>query len=207
MNKFAIFGAGEHGKVVADCILSNNVNNIVFVDENSQLSNKWINFPIYTDNIIQKIKKSKVIIGIGNNKIRKDIVCKFPSFQFASISHITSFISKFSEIGDGTVAMAFSLVQTNSRIGNHCIINSNASIDHDCIIEDFVHVGPGSILCGNVRVSEGAFIGAGTTIIPSVNIGKWATIGAGSIVLKDVPDFATVVGNPAKIIKINTPNE
>jgi len=58
-------------------------------------------------------------------------------------------------------------------------------------------------LAGNVTVGEGSHVGIGASVIQGVTIGKWATIGAGSVIIKDVPDFATVVGNPGRIIKIN----
>ena len=81
------------------------------------------------------------------------------------------------------------------------IINTKASIDHDCIIEDFVHISPGAILCGNVQVGELSWIGAGSVIIQGIKIGKNVIIGAGTVVIHDVPDNVTIVGNPGKIIK------
>lgn len=78
--------------------------------------------------------------------------------------------------------------------------NTNASIDHDCHINDFVHISPNATVSGGVTVDEGTHIGAGATIIPSIKIGKWAKIGAGSIIIRDVPNYATVVGNPGRVI-------
>jgi acetyltransferase-like isoleucine patch superfamily enzyme len=54
-----------------------------------------------------------------------------------------------------------------------------------------------------VIVGEGTHIGAGATVIPNIKIGKWCTIGAGSVILKDVPDYAVIYGNPGKVIKYN----
>jgi acetyltransferase EpsM len=53
-----------------------------------------------------------------------------------------------------------------------------------------------------VTVREGTHVGAGAIIIPGVTVGKWAVIGAGSVIIRDVPDFATVVGNPGRVVKI-----
>ena len=97
--------------------------------------------------------------------------------------------------------MQGAIIQSCANIGKHCIINTGASIDHDCQIEDFVHISPGSVLCGNVTIGEGSWIGAGSTIIPGVKIGKWSIIGAGSIVTKDIPDKVLAYGNNCKIIK------
>jgi acetyltransferase-like isoleucine patch superfamily enzyme len=55
-------------------------------------------------------------------------------------------------------------------------------------------------ICEKTLIKEGASIGSNATILPGIIIGKWALVGAGTVVTKDVPDYATVVGNPAKII-------
>jgi acetyltransferase-like isoleucine patch superfamily enzyme len=93
--------------------------------------------------------------------------------------------------------MQGAIIQSSVKIGKHSIINTRASIDHDCVIQDYVHIAPGVILCGNVQIGEGA----GTTIMQGIRVGKWSVIGAGSVVLKDIPDHVTAVGSPCKIIK------
>ncbi len=82
---------------------------------------------------------------------------------------------------------------------NYVIINTGASVDHDNIIGDYCHISPQATLCGNVSVGEGTHIGAGAVVIPGIKIGKWAVIGAGSVIVRDVPDYAVVMGNPGKI--------
>ena len=74
-------------------------------------------------------------------------------------------------------------------------------MDHECVIEDYVHISPHCTLCGNVSVGEGTWIGAGSTIIPGVNIGKWSVICYGSVVTKDIPANSLAVGNPCKVIR------
>ncbi len=58
-----------------------------------------------------------------------------------------------------------------------------------------------------MEVGEGTHVGIGACVIQGIKIGKWATIGAGAVIIKDVPDGAVVVGNPAKIIKMNNLQE
>ena len=98
--------------------------------------------------------------------------------------------------------MAGAIVQPGAKIGRHCIINTGACVDHDCIIEDFVHIGPNSALAGGVTVGEGTFVGIGSSVVPYVTIGKWSTIGAGSAVITDIPDNCMAAGVPALIKKI-----
>jgi acetyltransferase-like isoleucine patch superfamily enzyme len=65
------------------------------------------------------------------------------------------------------------------------------------------HIAPGAHLGGDVMVGEGTLVGLGASVLPQRHIGKWAVIGAGAVVVKDIPDYAVAVGNPAKIIKVN----
>ena len=104
-------------------------------------------------------------------------------------------------LSDGTVVMQGAVVQSCARIGNHCIINTAASVDHDCVIEDYVHISPNATLCGGVTVGEGSQVGAGAVVIPGIKIGRWSLVAAGAVVMKDVPDNVLVLGNPARVIK------
>jgi acyl-[acyl carrier protein]--UDP-N-acetylglucosamine O-acyltransferase len=78
------------------------------------------------------------------------------------------------------------------------IVNTGATVDHDCRLGDFVHVAPGAHLCGGVTVDEGALLGVGCAVAPGVRIGAWATVGAAAAVVADVPAGATVIGVPAQ---------
>lgn len=146
--------------------------------------------------------KDSFIISIGNNLIRKRIANEV-SKNYEIAIHPRANISKRAVISEGTVVMSGVCVNSETRIGSHCIINTNSSIDHDCILDNFVHVSPNAALAGNVFVGEGTHIGIGASVIQGIKIGKWATIGAGAVIINDVPDFAVVVGAPGRIIKYN----
>jgi acetyltransferase-like isoleucine patch superfamily enzyme len=60
-------------------------------------------------------------------------------------------------------------------------------------------------ISGSVQIGDGVTVGTNATILPRLKIGKWATIGAGAVVIRDVPEYATVVGNPANVIKVADP--
>ena len=113
---------------------------------------------------------------------------------------IDSVVSKYAVIYEGTVIMRGAIVNSGVEIGKHVIINTASSVDHYCKIEDFVHIAPNSTLCGNVFVGVGTLIGAGSVIKPGIRIGDWCTIGVGAVILKDIPDYSVVVGNPGRII-------
>jgi sugar O-acyltransferase (sialic acid O-acetyltransferase NeuD family) len=143
---------------------------------------------------------AKAMVAIGNNALRKNVVA-LTSHTFAKAVHRSAVVSSFAIIGEGSMILHRAVVQAQSNIGKHVIINTGAQVDHDGNIADYVHIAPGTVLCGCVQVGEGTMIGARAVILPGIKVGKWAMIGAGAVVTKDVPDYAVVVGNPARLIK------
>jgi sugar O-acyltransferase (sialic acid O-acetyltransferase NeuD family) len=141
-----------------------------------------------------------VVIAIGDNSVRKRLSLSLQG-PYTNVIHPTALVSPHSFFSDGVMMLHRSVVQAGTKIGNHVIINTAAQIDHDCVVADFAHLGPGSILCGNIEIGEGTLVGAGAVIKPGVKVGAWVTIGSGAVIVKDIPDFAVVVGNPGKIIK------
>jgi acetyltransferase-like isoleucine patch superfamily enzyme len=107
-------------------------------------------------------------------------------------------------------------------VGENCKIQNSALIYEPATLGDGVFVGPGVILTNDtypravnpsgelkhsadwipvgVSIGEGASIGAGAICVAPLSIGSWALIGAGTVITKDVPDYALMVGNPAKQI-------
>ena len=96
--------------------------------------------------------------------------------------------------------MAGAIVNPEARLGRQCIINTKASVDHECVLDDGVELAPGATLCGIVHLGINAWVCTGATVLPRINIGADAIVGAGAVVIRDVPTGVTVVGVPAKRI-------
>jgi sugar O-acyltransferase (sialic acid O-acetyltransferase NeuD family) len=196
MNDIYIYGASGHGKVVLDMALHLNLAIAGFVDRNPLLST----FEGYK--VIRSVpSKANYIIAIGDNSIRQKIAETNSNDLLPALIHKYTIIGLNVTLGQGTMVAAGAIINPSVRVKSNCIINTAAVIEHDCVIEDFVHISPNVTLCGSVIVGKGTHVGAGAVIIPGVKIGAWCTIGAGTVVIKDIPDGATVVGNPARIIK------
>ena len=194
--KIFLYGASGHAKVICSVLEAMNFSISGIFDDNVLLK-KLNNYDVIGPYDSRLSNDSKFIITIGDNKTRKKVAESVFS-NFLSIKHPSAIVDRLTKIGKGTVVLHKSLIQRDVIIGDHCIINSSASIDHDCIIDNFVHIAPGVVLCGSVNVGEGTLIGAGSTILPNLNIGKWVTIGAGSIITKSIPDYSIIYGMQAQ---------
>jgi sugar O-acyltransferase (sialic acid O-acetyltransferase NeuD family) len=97
--------------------------------------------------------------------------------------------------------MPGAVINAFSTIGNSCIINSNSVVEHDCNLDDFVHMCPNSAVAGGVTMGKRAWVGIGASIRQMVTIGADSFIGAGGVVVNDIPAGATAVGVPAKVLK------
>lgn len=147
----------------------------------------------------EKYVNQPIIIAIGDNRSRAD-VAKGVNHPFGKVIDPSALIAAGVPVLEGSMVLMGAIIQIESRVGRHVIINTGAIVEHDCTIGDFVHIGPGCVICGNVNMKKGAFVGANATVLPGTTIGAWATIGAGSVVLRDVSEGEIVAGNPARVI-------
>jgi len=199
-----ILGAGGHAKVIADIVEKSGDKVIGFLDDNLEIQNNIVYDEKKIIGTIKEIKKFKnifFVIGIGNNHIRKTLSEKYKLNWYTAI-HPNTIISKDVKIGEGSVVMAGAIINPGTIIGKHCIINTKVSIDHDNLIEDFVHLSPGSTLAGTVNIKELTWIGAGATVINNITIEKNNIIGAGAVVINNIDNTNKIfVGVPANILK------
>lgn len=112
--------------------------------------------------------------------------------------HPKSYVCDTAKFGEGLMMMPGSVIHSYTSLGSQCIVNTNASIDHECQIGNGVHFMGGSVCTGRVRIGDYATIGSNATILPDLEVGEGAFIGAGAVVTKNVPDGAVVVGVPAR---------
>ncbi|MEX2230526.1 MAG: acetyltransferase [Cyclobacteriaceae bacterium] len=198
--KVIIQGGGGHAKVVIDCLLSQGKEIVAVFDKKNK--GPLFGIPRFEEYKEDFEKDAFMVIAIGDNKTRKAIVRKV-SHPFTNAIHSSAIVSSFAKIGEGCMILHRAVIQAETILGNHVIINTGSQVDHDGLIGDYVHIAPRAVLCGNVTVGDGTLISAGAVVLPGVKIGKWAIIAAGAVVTKDVEDYATVAGVPARVIGLN----
>lgn len=209
-----IYGNGGHSKVVMDAIEKSKQYSIYgLIDDKgmfaSEGKHKYIGDQSSLKSIIHKIDGG--IVAIGDNWIRSEIVLQikesFPNFKFVSVIHPSAIIASGVKVGDGTVIMPGVVVNSNSTIGEHCVLNTRCSIDHDGLIGDYVSIAPGATLGGNVSVGNHSVVSLGANIIHSKKIGEHSVIGAGATVLNDIDSHVVAYGTPAKAIRYRKKGE
>lgn len=203
--KIYLFGSSGHAKVIIDILQLNNDEVLTIFDDRSANS-ELLGIPVQDYSKVDFIDPvNKLIIAVGDNISRKQLSARWKGGYKIAI-HPKAVISSNVKISEGSVLMANAIINSGAVIGKHVIINTGALVEHDCKIGNFSHISPMAALAGNVTVGEGTQIGINATVKQGIRIGNWAIIGAGAVIIKDIPDFAVVVGNPGRVIKYNTPN-
>lgn len=206
--KVIIIGAGGHSKVITDIIEKSKDIVLGFLDDNKEKDEIIIKEKQYKvigkiDECVKIQKENKdiqFVIGIGDNKTRKNIANRYNNLKYYTAIHPSSQIALDVEIGQGTVIMANTCLNTSAKIGKHCIINTASVIEHDNEINDYVHISPNATLCGTVKIGELTHIGAGATIKNNISICNNCIIGVGAVVVKNIEVCGTYIGTPAKKI-------
>jgi sugar O-acyltransferase (sialic acid O-acetyltransferase NeuD family) len=203
--RLLIIGASGHGKVVADIALKmKKWRTIAFLDDNEDLKESLgLQVIGKSADIIKYVDDSDVFVAIGNNATREKVMTQLESAGAAIpvLVHPNAVTGEQVELGAGTVVMAGAVINSCTRIGKGCIINTGATIDHDNLIEDYVHISPGVNTAGTVTVGSKAWLGIGSKISNNVNITSGCIVGAGAVVVKDITEPGTYVGVPARRIK------
>lgn len=206
--RVVLWGGTGQSKVVRPIIEHYGGKVVAVFDDNPKLKPPFSDIPLfYGRQGFNKWIKSEIrgslgfcaAIGFPHGKVRVEIhewLVK-EGLKPATIVHPNAHIAENAIIGDGCQFMAGAVVNPQARLGLQCIINTNANVEHECVLEDGVGMAPAATICGEVRVGKNSWIGAGATVLPRVKIGKNVIVGAGAVVIADVSDGNIVVGVPA----------
>jgi len=207
-----IIGAGGHGTEIAAYALDMGLPFDGFIDDGkpkgawqmSQIIGGMNDLPAFC----QGRSEVHFITAFGNNDLRRKMVLKIAGLGLSNLKpftlqHRSAWTGVDVQIGEGTLLSPNVVATTRVRIGRHNILNVKASLSHDCQIGDFVNINPAATVCGFVTVGDGSSIGAGAVVKDRIKIGRGVIVGAGAVVIRDLPDGATAVGVPARVIKQN----
>jgi sugar O-acyltransferase (sialic acid O-acetyltransferase NeuD family) len=200
-----ILGAGGHAVSVANVALSAGYEVSHFIDQNKKGCELLGYKIIESVDDLRNTESLSFAIAIGDNaareKVYEQLIKNRPNLHFPPLVHSTAVISLFCDIGDGVVIMPNAVIGPNTKIGKFCLINTQASIDHDCEMLDYSSLAPGSVIGGAVKIGVRTALSIGTTVKHGLKIGNDCIVGANSYLNKDLPSNQVAYGTPAKQIR------
>lgn len=209
-----IIGSSGHAKVIIDIFEASKNHKIIgLLDPFRNVNEKTLGYPILggeevINDLMIKYNNLDFFIAIGDNWTRNLVYKKLTGINtnitFANAIHPSAIISKHVKIGQGICIMPGGIINSDSQIGDFCILNTNSSLDHDCMMHNFSSLAPKVSTGGFVEIGEFSAISIGATIKDRIKIEEHVVIGAGSLVLKDCESMSIYYGNPAR--KIRTRN-
>lgn len=200
-----IFGAGGHGRVVAEIARAAGIRVAGFLDGNPGLRGTVVNeIAVLGDwTAVGHLEaESLFAVGVGGNPERKKVADEFArrARTIIRLVHPSAVVAAHTDIGEGTCVGPLAVIHVNASVGRHCIVNTAAVVDHECRVGDFAHVSANATLAGGASVGEGSLVGVGASVLPGVRIGAWCQVGAGAVVTKDLPDGVVACGVPARVM-------
>jgi UDP-perosamine 4-acetyltransferase len=205
-----VLGAGGHAAVVVDALLECGMRLLGLVDPAPPAGRDAIlGVRVLGDeSVLERYSPQDLLLanGVGGAggttagaEARRAVYERLAGrgFRFATVVHRFAYVARGANLADGAQVMAGAVVQPFAAVGLNTIVNTRASIDHDCVVGAHVHIAPGATLSGGVRVGDGAHVGVGATIKQGVAIGAGALVAAGAVVIHDVAAGARVMGVPA----------
>jgi UDP-N-acetylbacillosamine N-acetyltransferase len=204
--KVYLFGYSGHSYVLIESFLKAGFTVVGYFDYQEVPCNPYqIPYLGFEDHVDVKsiVKDDFVFPSIGDNVIRAKLVSFFErhNLQQCVLIDPSANVSPTAKVLVSTYIGKNVVINAKSYIGKGVIVNTAAIIEHECLVNDFCHIAPSAVLCGNVSLGELTFIGANSSVRNNISINAGVILGAGSVVVKSIDSNGVWVGNPLKKIK------
>ena len=210
MEDLVIVGSGGMGRLARQ--IAEDINRDVstwnvlgFLDESAEKHrNEVAHLPVLGGLAwLEKRPDVRVIVAIGNTRVRHRIVCYLQSsgYSFATLVHPRAWVGDRTVVGPGSIVYPDVLIDPDVWIGRHAILNKACTVGHDAVIGDCVTIAPGVNLAGTIEIGMGCDMGINSATLQNLSIGAWTVVGGGAVVTKNLPCNVTAVGVPAKVIE------
>lgn len=205
--RIVIAGAGALGRELLGWIRHDaDPSEVVFIDDtrtDAGVSEFYAASPVIaTIDGYQPQPEDVVLVGAADPKAREAIAERLTArggVELSIYAHRTV-IRGNCIVGPGSILMPHALVSVDAALGAFTVVNTNSSIGHDVVLDDFCTLSSHVDLMGHVKVGRRVFFGSGARVLPGVTIGDDAYIGAGAVVCNSVEAGARVFGNPGRRI-------
>ena len=197
-----IIGAGGHGAVVADAVLSSGGEVAGFLDDMRPKGDQILGRPVLGP--IDSARRNSgfhFVLAIGDNEARRRLAETWPDLHYCKVIHPSAVVADSAGIAPGAVILAGAVVGVRARIGRHVIVNTGAIIEHDNNVDDYAHIAPRAVLGGAVGVGAGSHIGLGAAVRDHIAIGAGVRVGAGAVVVANLAQPGLYLGIPARQVQ------
>ncbi|MGR8979427.1 MAG: NeuD/PglB/VioB family sugar acetyltransferase [Gammaproteobacteria bacterium] len=210
--RYVLWGSSGHAKVLADIIALRGGKVIALFDNDPKAVSVIPGVPLYIGmggflhwrevDCGDSLMGLAAIGGVrGKDRLHIQKCFRKHNVPVGTLVHPNASVCQSSFLGSGSQILAQSVVAADSYVGEACIINHGANVDHECVLGDGVHLAPAATLCGCVTLGDHVMIGAGAVILPRLQVGDNVIVGAGAVVTRDLPSGVVAVGNPARIVR------
>ena len=212
--RLVIAGAGGFGRGVYGWVAGapgyrdeHGIDDIVFIDDRCASAREP--GPVAPAPIVDSIgdyqpdPSDEVLCAIGAPGARQAVVGRLRAARARFHTYIDprAILGEGVRVGIGSIVCPGSVLSSQVVVGEHVHINFNCSVGHDTTLSDFTTLSPAVNVMGEVPVGRLAFFGGTAVVLPRLSVGAEAVVGAGAVVIESVPEGATVVGNPARIVR------
>lgn len=208
MKPLVLVGGGGHCKSVIEVAESAGYQFLGILDMPEDVGKEVLSTKVIgtDDDIPSFVDKAEFLITVGfiknpATRIKLYNRIKAAGGKLATIVAATAYVSKYAEIGEGTVVMHQAFVNAGAKVGNNVILNTFTNIEHDAVIGDQCHISTGAMVNGDCKVGNNCFIGSQSVLANGITVGDDVIVGAGSLVRKSISEIGIYSGNPT-ILKI-----
>lgn len=208
MKNLILVGGGGHCKSVIDVAECAGYNILGILERPEEVGKKVLNYDVIgtDDDMAKYVDHAEFIVTVGQIKspelrIKLHKMLEQVGAKLATIIAPTAHVSRYAQLGAGTVVMHQAVVNSDAKVGKGCIINTFSNIEHDVVIGDYCHISTGAMVNGGCTIGKGCFLGSQSVLANGITVGDGNVISAGSFVLKSISKPGIYIGNPA-VMKI-----
>lgn len=209
MKPLILIGGGGHCKSVIDVAESAGYTILGILDRPEEVGKKVLSYEVIgtDDDMAKYVDRAEFIVTVGQIKspdlrIKLHKMIEQAGGKLATIVAPTAHVSKYTQLGEGSVVMHQAVVNADAKIGKGCIVNTFANIEHDVVVGDYCHISTGAMVNGGATITDGTFLGSQSVVNQCVKIELGGVIASLSVVNKDITEKGIYAGNPAKLIKL-----
>jgi sugar O-acyltransferase (sialic acid O-acetyltransferase NeuD family) len=183
-----IFGGGGHARVIRSLLPDGTIRFLVDRDQDAFFAEPALDADLY--------------IGIGDNAARRLYFDRLKALGLTVSSCIapTAWVAADAALGEGVFLGPGAVIGSGTRIGDNAIVNTLASVDHDCEVGEDTQITPGATLGSHLRIGRRCYFGMRSCVVPRLEIGDDSVVMAGSLVVRSAGAGVMLGGSPARII-------